>query len=78
MPGERSITAVAVDLQYPGKITQMSLSAFRLAVGGIDISNHRRVAPTPWAIIAGIGPELTGLGPAAPRIKHWRSRLVGE
>ncbi len=32
----------------------------------------------PRPIVPGIGEELAGLGPAAPRIEHRRRRLVGE
>ena len=62
----------------PAKSPRWASGRSRLAVGGIDIGDHRRIAAAPRAIIAGVGPELAGLGPPAPRIEHRCGRLVGE
>lgn len=49
-----------------------------LAIGRIDIGGRRWIAPAPWPVVAGIGPELAGLGTTAPRIEHRRRGLVSE
>jgi len=77
-PGQGSIAAKAIDLQDAGEVTEMGLGPLALAVSGIDIGHHRRIFAAPWSIVAGIGPELAGLGPTAPGIEHRRRRLVGE
>jgi hypothetical protein len=52
--------------------------AVTLAIGRIDIGHGRWRGPGPRAIVPGIGPELTGLGPASSRIEHRRRRLISE
>jgi hypothetical protein len=47
-------------------------------VGSVDIDDARRIGPAPGAIVAGISPELAGLGAPAPGVEHRRRRLVGE
>jgi hypothetical protein len=54
--GERGIAAVAIDLQYACEVAEMSLGPLALAIGGIDVGDHRRIIAAPWAIVAGIGP----------------------
>src|SRR5690606_17987855 len=75
---ERSVAAIAVDLQDAGKIAEVGVGPLRLAVGGIDIGDHRRIVAAPRAIIAGIGPYLAGLGAPTPGFEHRRGGLVGE
>ena len=53
---EGGIAAIAVDLQDAGEVTEMRLRPFAFAVAGIDIGDQWWGVPTPWAIIAGIGP----------------------
>jgi hypothetical protein len=77
-PGECSIATIAIDLQDACKITEMGLRSLRLAIGSIDIGDHRRIVAAPGSIIAGIGPELAGLGPSASRVEHGGRCLVGE
>jgi hypothetical protein len=56
----------------------MHLGPRGLAIGGIDIGDHRRITATPWPIIAGIGPDLAGLRSLAPGIEHGSGGLVGK
>ena len=49
-----------------------------LAVGFVDIGDGRRLGTAPGSIVAGIGPQLAGLGLTSARIEHRRARLVGE
>ena len=37
-----------------------------------------RLGTAPGTVVAGIGPQLAGLGLASARIEHRRARLVGE
>ncbi|ESX09824.1 hypothetical protein X767_32715 [Mesorhizobium sp. LSJC264A00] len=76
--GQHTIAAIAVDLKDSGEAREMSDRTLGLSVRRIDIGDARRVAPFPWSVIAGIGPELTCLSLAAAGIEHWRGRLVGE
>ncbi len=48
-----------------------------LAVGRIDIGDARWVASVPWSVIAGVGPELPGLGLAAAGIPYVREERLG-
>ena len=54
--GERSVAAIAVDLKDACKIREMRLGPFGLAVGGVNIGDHRRVVTAPRPIITSIGP----------------------
>ncbi len=76
--GERGVSAIAIDLQDAGKIAKMGIGPLCLAIRGIDVGDHRRMAAAPRPIIAGIGPYLARLGPPTPRIEHRRGGLVGE
>jgi hypothetical protein len=76
--GQGAVPGIAVNLQDAAESLEMLDRAFRLAVGGIDISNRRRGGPAPGPVVPGIGPELAGLGPAASWIKHRSAGLVGE
>ena len=77
-PGERGIAAIAIDLQDTGEVAEVRFCPLALAIGGIDIGNHRRIIAAIWSIITGIGPQLPRLGPPAPRIQHRRRCLVGN
>jgi hypothetical protein len=76
--GQRAIGAVTVDLQDASEAVEMRDRPLGLAVGCIDIGHARRVGSVPWAVVAGVGPELPRLGLATTGIEHWRGRLVGE
>lgn len=67
--------AIAVDLQDP---CQMSDRTLRLSVRRIDTGDARRVGSLPRPVLVGIGPQLPGLGLAAPGIEHWGRGFVGE
>ena len=82
------IAAIAIDLQDVGKIAEMDLGALRrfgeaqdrLAIGGIDIGDHRRIAAAPWSVIAGPSPQFGATagrswsGPAPDRAPARSSR----
>jgi hypothetical protein len=76
--GEGTVSGIAVDLQDPTEALKMGHGTLGLAIGRVDISDGRRRRPAPRSVVAGIGPELTGLGPTAAGIEHRRGRLVGE
>ena len=76
--GQHLVAAIAVDLQDALEAAQMCDRPLGLAVGRIDVGNARRIGAAPRPVVPGIGEELTGLGPSAPRIEHRRRRLVGE
>ena len=76
--GKRGVAAIAIDLQDAGEVAEVRLGPLALAIGGVDIGDHRRIIAAPWSIVARIGPDLAGLGPAAPRIEHRRRGLIGE
>ena len=76
--GERLVAAIAVDLKDTVEALQMLGETHRLSVRRIDVGDRRRVIATEGTIVAGIGKELAGLGPAAPGIEDRRSRFVGE
>jgi hypothetical protein len=69
-PGKRGIGTIAVDLQDAGKACEMRLGALGLAIASVDIGDHRRITATPWPVIAGIGPDLAGLGLLPTRLEH--------
>lgn len=71
-----AIAGVAVHLQHPDEAGKVGHWPLALAIGRIDICYRRRVRSAPGPIVPRIGPELTGLGPAAPWIERWRCRLV--
>jgi hypothetical protein len=52
--------------------------ALAFAILGIDVGHGRRARPAPGAIIDGVGPQASGLGPAAARVEHRQRRVVGE
>src|SRR5690606_26857312 len=68
--GEHPIAAIAVDLQDSAKARQVGDRSLRLSVRRIDIGDAGRVAPLPWSVITGVGPELPGLGLAAAGVEH--------
>ena len=78
VPGQHLVAAVAVDLQDAGEAVEVSDRLLGLAVGGVDVGHAERIAAAPRTIVAGIGKELPGLGPATPRIEHRCRRLVSE
>ncbi len=49
-----------------------------LAVGCVDVGDRGRIGTAPRSIIAGIGPELAGLGSASIGIEDGCGSLVGE
>jgi hypothetical protein len=55
-PGESGIAAIAIDLQDANEVAEMGLSALALAIGGVDVGDHRRIITAPWPIVTGIGP----------------------
>jgi hypothetical protein len=44
----------------------------------IGVGDRRRIGAAPGAIVARHGPEVPGLGLAAPGIEHGAARLVSE
>lgn len=54
-PRQRGIGTIAVNLRDPCKALEMRLGPLSLAIGNIDISNHRQVTAAPWPIVASIG-----------------------
>jgi hypothetical protein len=54
--GERGVAAIAIDLQDAGELAEMRLGPLALAIGSVDLGDHRRIIAAPRAIIAGIGP----------------------
>src|ERR1700680_2439908 len=66
--GEYAIAGVAIDLKGAREACEMGDRSLRLAIGGVDIRHARRVGATPAAIVACIGPQLTGLGFSVPWI----------
>jgi hypothetical protein len=76
--GQRRISTIGVDLQDTSKAVQMRPGSLCLAIGGIDLGDHRWVAAVPRPIVAGIGPDLAGLGLFATRLEHGRDGLVSE
>ena len=76
--GQRFVGAVAIDLEASSEAGQMRGGTLVLAVGLVDIGDARRLGTAPGPVVAGIGPQLAGLGLASARIEHRRARLVGE
>src|SRR5690606_21624175 len=76
--GERAVAAIAIDLQHALEAGQVGHRPLGLAIGGVDIRHAGRIGATPGSVVAGVGPELPGLGPAAAGIEHRRASLVGE
>lgn len=62
---ERSVRAMAIDLQDACEPAEMRFEPLRLAIAGVDIGHHRRIDAAPWPVIAGVGPQLARLRPAA-------------
>jgi len=56
----------------------MRFGSLGLAIGSVDIGSHRRITAAPWPIVAGIGPDLTGLRSPSTGIEDRRGGLVGE
>jgi hypothetical protein len=72
------MASVAVHLQHALDAGEVRGGALGLAVGRRDADDPRRIGTAPGPIVANVGPQLPGLGPAAPRIQHRGGRLVGE
>ena len=68
--GQRIIGDVAVDLQDAAEAGEMANRVLAAATRRIEIGHGRRVGAAPWPIIARDGPQVAGLGAAAPRIEH--------
>ena len=77
-PGKRGVGAIDIDLQDACKALEMRLRSLGLAIGSVDIGYHWRITTAPWPVIAGIGPDLAGLGLLPPRLEHGRGGLVGK
>ena len=56
--GQRSIAAVAIDLERALEAGQVLDRLTGLAVGGVDIDGGRRIPPAPGPVVPGIGPQL--------------------
>jgi hypothetical protein len=76
--GQGSVSAVAVNLQDALEAGQMLGRPPMLAIGGVDVDRRRRIAACKRPLVAGITPELAGLGAAAAGIEHGSGRLVSE
>ena len=76
--GQRAVAAIAIDLQHAPEAGQMGHRSLGLAVGCVDVDHAGRIGAAPGPVVAGIGPELSRLGPAAAGIEHRCAGLVGE
>lgn len=76
--GELAIAGIAVNLQDPLEACEMSDRSIGFPIGGIDIGDAQRIGATPWPVVRGIGPELTGLGAPAAGIEHRHRRFIGK
>jgi hypothetical protein len=75
---QRPVDAVAVHLQHALEAREMLDRLLGLAIGGIDISDSRRIGPAPRSVVAGVGPELAGLGSASAGVEHRQGGFVRE
>src|SRR5204862_7670560 len=76
--GKGAIAGIAIHLQSSPEALEMGDWPLGLATGRVDISNQRRPRSAPGSIIAGVGPELTGLGASSTGHEYRRRRLIGE
>jgi hypothetical protein len=75
--GERHI-AIAVNLEHAPEAGEVLDRSLGLAIGSIEVGDGWRIGAASWPIVAGIGPELAGLGLASYEIEHGCGGLVGE
>src|SRR5690242_14154999 len=68
---------VGVSLQYAAEILEVLLRMKAPTIGRVGEPDRRRRFNASRAIIANIGPESSGLGPATPWRQHRNRRVVG-
>lgn len=76
--GQHLVAGIPIDLQHAPEAGEMRDGPHRFSIWGVDIGYDRRVGAAPCSVIAGVGEELTGFGPAAAGIEHRGRGLVGE
>lgn len=72
------VAGIAVDLEHAGEAPEVLGGSLAFPVGRIDVGDCGWIGAAPRSVVAGVSPELAGLGPAASRLEHRRSGLVGE
>src|SRR5262249_49361225 len=76
--GQLLVDGISIDLEDAVEALEQSGGVLAAAAGGVGIGHGRWITSPPWPIIAGDGPQESGLGLAAPGIKHRTARLIAE
>ena len=76
--GQPVVAGVTGDLQDTVEAGQEGFGILTRAARGVEVDHAGRIVPAPWSVIAGQGPELSGLCPPAPRIQHRGGGFVHE
>lgn len=69
---------IAIDVEHACKVLEMRDRTLGIPVRREQIDGSRRGWTAPPALLAGVDPQMPGLGLAASRIEHRNRRVVGE
>ena len=76
--GQPIVAGITVNLQDAVEAGEDGFGILARAARGVAVDDAGRLLPAPGSIIAGQGPEITGLCHTAPRIEHRGGGFVHE
>jgi len=69
---------IAVGMDDATKVLQMRLRMLAFTIGRVEEQSCRRPRASEWPLIANVGPQPAGLGPAGARRQHRHWNLLSR